>query len=277
MKKEVVDRKLDNIFADIKNIKIQGASNIAKSALYAYSLSPTSKTKKKLLSLRPTEPMLANVLNKLDKSGNNKENILSHFQLAQEKINNHVLKIIKNNDVIFTHCHSTNVIKALINAKKKGKKFQVYNTETRPLFQGRKTSKELGKSGIKVINIIDSAAEVAMEGEQGFKKVDKIFFGSDAILPKGNIINKIGSEMYAQIAKTHKIPVYIIADSWKFSKNKISLEQRDFKEVWNKAPKHAKIKNPAFEKVDCKYITAIISEIGVLSPREFVKRVRINY
>ena len=272
--KKRVEIRLNKIFRDIKTIKIQGASNIAKSALYAYSLSPISKTKKKLLSLRPTEPMLANVLNKLDKNGGNKEKILSHFQLAQEKINNHVLKIIKNNDVIFTHCHSTNVIKALINAKKKGRRFEVYNSETRPLFQGRKTASDLSKAGIKVTTFIDSALRIALIGEQNNKKIDKIFFGADVILSNGDVVNKVGSGLIAEIAKDNNIPVYIIADSWKFSKNKVSLEQRNFKEVWNKAPKDIKIKNPAFEIIDKKYIKAIISEISISSPDLFIKEIR---
>ena len=272
--KKRVEIRLNKIFRDIKTIKIQGASNIAKSALYAYSLSPISKTKKKLLSLRPTEPMLANVLNKLDKNGGNKEKILSHLQLAQEKINNHVLKIIKNNDVIFTHCHSTNVIKALINAKKKGRRFEVYNSETRPLFQGRKTASDLSKAGIKVTTFIDSALRIALIGEQNNKKIDKIFFGADVILSNGDVVNKVGSGLIAEIAKDNNIPVYIIADSWKFSKNKVSLEQRNFKEVWNKAPKDIKIKNPAFEIIDKKYIKAIISEISISSPDLFIKEIR---
>jgi len=64
------------------------------------------------------------------------------------------LILVKNRDVIFTHCHSTNVVNSLIYAKKKGKKFQVYNTETRPLFQGRKTANELKKAGIKVTMLL---------------------------------------------------------------------------------------------------------------------------
>ena len=119
------ENTFDKIARDIKNVKIQGARNIAKAALRAYSLIPTETSKKKLLSLRPTEPMLEHVLNLADRIPFSK--IYSHFDSAQEEINKIVLKIIKNNDVIFTHCHSTNVSNALIYAKKKGKKFQVYN------------------------------------------------------------------------------------------------------------------------------------------------------
>ena len=126
--------KFNQIARDIKTIKIQGARNIAKKALEAYSLFPSAKTKTKLLSLRPTEPMMENVLDMAEK-GKSLSEIKNHFTEAQDKINKSVLRLIKNNDVIFTHCHSTNVVNALIYAKNKGKKFEVYKTETRPMFQ----------------------------------------------------------------------------------------------------------------------------------------------
>ncbi len=252
-KKEMFDK----ICRDIKSVRIQGARNIAKSALKAYQLIPTESSKKKLISLRPTEPMLQNVLARLDKEPY--EKILSHFDEAQKKINEKVFKLIKTDDVIFTHCHSTNVLNALIYAKMKGKKFEVYNTETRPLFQGRKTAAELEKAGINVTMFPDSALGVALGKEQNTKKVDKVFLGADAILKEG-VINKIGSELIARIAKEEKIPLYIIADSWKSTKQKVPLEQRSLNEVWNNAPKGIRIKNPAFEFVHKKYITKVITE-----------------
>ncbi len=262
-------REFKEITKDIKNVKIQGARNIAKSALRAYFLIPTKASKRTLLSLRPTEPMLENVLNMIDKIP--LKEIIKHFDEAQKKINKYVLKLIKKGDVIFTHCHSTNVINSLIYAKKQKKKFQIYNTETRPLYQGRKTAKELRNAGIKVTMFIDSALGVALSKQQGTKKTDKVFLGADALLKKG-IINKIGSAVICQIAKIKKIPVYIIADSWKFTNKKVPLEQRKLNEVWNKAPKGIKIKNPAFEFINKKYITKIVSEFGILNYEEFVKR-----
>ena len=114
-------KRFNQIAKSIKEIKIQGARNIAKAALYAYTLVPEKSSIKKLLSLRPTEPMLQKVLTLVEKKPY--EEILSHFDSAQEKINKDVLKIINNSDRIFTHCHSTNVVNSLIYAKKKKKKF----------------------------------------------------------------------------------------------------------------------------------------------------------
>lgn len=264
-------RKFNEILRKIKNVEIQGARNIAKSALHAYFLFPTLKSKKILLSLRPTEPMLSNVLERIEKQS--KGEILSHFEEAQNKINEFVFKVIKNGDKIFTHCHSTNVVNSLIHSKKHGKKFEVYNTETRPLFQGRKTSTELRRAGIKATTFIDSASLIAIKKESRADKIysTKIFLGADALLKTG-VINKVGSRMITELAKKEKVPVYIIADSWKFTNKKVPIEQRKLNEIWNNAPKNVLIKNPAFEFIPKEEITAIISEKGILKYRNFAEK-----
>lgn len=260
----------NQIVEDIKKIKIQGARNIAKAALKAYCLIPNSRAKKILLNSRPTEPMMENILDLADKYSYSK--ILNHFDKTQERINQYLFPLIKRKSVIFTHCHSTNVSNALINARKKGKIFEVYLTETRPLFQGRKTAKALKKAGIKVTLFVDSAISVALSKKQGTKKVNRIFLGADALTPKG-IINKIGSETVANLAKQKKIPLYIVADSWKFTRKKIKIEQRALNEIWDKAPRNIKIKNPAFEFVDKKYLTGIITEFGLMKYENFLSKI----
>jgi len=262
--------EFNNILRDIKEVKIQGAKNIAKAALNAYHLIPTKRSKKKLLSSRPTEPMMENVLD-LASQGAPYNDILRHFKSSQEEINKSVFKIIKKGDVIFTHCHSTNVVNALIHARKKGKIFEVYNTETRPLFQGRKTARELKNAKIKVTMFVDSAVGVALSKKQGTKKATKVFLGSDAIIKEG-IINKIGSETIAKLAKQEKIPIYIIADSWKFTNKKVPIEQRKLNEVWDRAPKGIKIKNLAFEFVPKEYIKGIVTEYGLMNYNKFIKK-----
>jgi translation initiation factor 2B subunit (eIF-2B alpha/beta/delta family) len=262
-------KRFNRIARDIKSVKIQGATNVAKAALRAYSLKPTKSAKNKLLKLRPTEPMLAHVLELADKLP--KKQILKHFKDAQTKINRQVFMLIKNGSVIFTHCHSTNVIKALIYAKKHGKKFEVYNTETRPLYQGRKTSKQLRKAKIKVTQFVDAAANVALQRAQETRKVSMVLLGADALL-KDAVINKVGSGIISQLAEEHEIPLYIIADSWKYSPSYVKLEQRHFKEVWGTKDVH--IKNPAFEPIPKEHITKIITELGTQTYASFLRKVK---
>ena len=271
--KKIIKHVFEKICKDISSLKIQGAEEIAKKAFYAYKLIPTKSSKRKLLSLRPTEPMLENVLNLADKLSY--KELIKKLESNQNKINYLVFKLIKNNNIIFTHCHSSTIVKALIFAKKKRKRFEVYNTETRPLFQGRKTAKELRRAGIKVATFIDSAAKIALtkdqDKEEKTRKVSFVFFGSDALTKKG-VINKVGSGMFAEIAKDNNIPVYIISDSLKYTLKNIKFEQRNPREIW-KAPKF-NLKNPAFELIKKENIKAIISELGILSYNQFLKRIK---
>jgi len=121
---------------------------------------------------------------------------------------------------------------------------------------------------------VDSAAQIALTKEQDkeekTKPVSIMFIGADAI-QKNGVINKVGSGMFAKIAKLNKIPVYIISDSLKYSNKKIQFEQRSPKEIWN--IKHASIKDPAFELIEKKDVSGIISELGILKYNEFLKRV----
>ena len=82
----------------------------------------------------------------------------------------------------------------------------------------------------------------------------------------------------APIREINKIPVYIVADSWKYSPKRIKIEERDFHEVWNKISKNSsiKIKNPAFEFVPRKYLHGIVSELGNLKYKEFLRKVKKN-
>lgn len=268
MIKQIIFNK---ICRDIRSLKIQSATNLARKAFYAYKLVPTEESKKILLSLRPTEPMLYNLLTKYKDFSY--EDLTKKLVDFQNSINEEVFKLIKNGDIIFTHCHASSVISALIYSKKKGKHFEVYNTETRPLYQGRKTSKELRRAGIKVTMFVDSGALIALANSGG-KKANIIFLGADAITKKG-VINKIGSGMYAELAKLHKIPFYIVTNSLKYTNKSIKIEQRPKKEVWdNKDNKNIKIINPAFELIPKKLISGIISEYGNLSYDMFLKKVK---
>lgn len=288
------------IVEDIKNLKIQGAQNIAKSAIQAlneYTQKTETKTKEELIKkiitakktlfeTRPTEPFLRNTLNylfynlkgedtqelKTSMEKNTKE-LLGNIEKDEENTANIGARKIKNEMIIFTHCHSSTVTNILKQAWKEGKRFTVHNTETRPRFQGRKTATELAQHGIPVEFYVDSAARFAL------KKADIMLIGADAITTEGIIINKIGSEMFAEIAHNKNIPVYSCTHSWKFDPLTVfgyeeEIEKKAPNEIWENPPKGVRINNYAFEKISPDLITGIISEIGIYKPETFVEELK---
>lgn len=272
----------------IKSLEIQGAENIAIKAVEAFALklketkskARIAKYLKELKEARPTEPALRNALNYCFASYKKERNIaglvLAHFNRNQSVIALAGAALIKNGMKIFTHCHSSSVERVLIEAHRQGKRFTVYNTETRPRFQGRITAAALSKAGIKVIHTVDSA------GRELLKKCDLFLLGCDSITKSGKVINKIGTESFFDAALENKIPVYVCTNSWKFDTESTKdidtvIEQRDSCEVWDNPPKNVTIFNPAFEKIDLKKVKGVITELGVLKPNKFIRTFKKKY
>jgi ribose 1,5-bisphosphate isomerase len=294
--------RFERTLRDIKSVKIQGAENVAISAVKALEyrglsrragtprafLSEMNRAKKLLFASRPTEPLMRNSINRVmssldgpDVGGLRKRlrascaETLDHFDSAKRTIAEIGSNRIENGMTIFTHCHSSTVMAILKKAKSEGKRFRVFNTEARPLFQGRITAKELLKAGIPVTHFVDSAAKIAI------KQSDIALFGFDAVTTT-KIYNKIGSDMFALIADKYDVPLFACGDAWKFDSEGIggfeeTIEMRGAKEIWPAAPRRVKIENPSFEKIDPDMVAAIISELGVYPHENFIEEVKRTY
>jgi len=157
---------------------------------------------------------------------------------------------------------------------------QVYSCETRPFLQGsRLTVYELIRAGIPVTLITDNSAGSLMQQ----KKIDVVVVGADRIAANGDTANKIGTYTMAVLSRTHDIPFYVAAprstiDPTISDGSDIPIEQRDIREVTHfqgkpVAPKGAVALNFAFDVTPNKYVTGIITEVGVLR-KPFGKAIR---
>ncbi len=293
------------IVKGIKELKIQGAENIAKCALRAMEIVfehylklhshiklndfhlHLISAKHILEKTRPTEPMMRNFLNYvIDFDAQTLPEFESEFKSriaylhrqmhdAEQTIAKLGARLIKDGMIIFTHCHSSTVMKILKYAKDQGKHFEVHNTETRPRFQGRITARELSEYGIKVVHYVDSAARIAL------KDADLFLFGADAITAQGKVINKIGTEMFAEIAKEYGAEVYSATNSLKYDPMTFfkpeDIEMRNPDEVWPNHPENVTIMNYAFEQVHPELIDGIITELGITKPQTLQMLIKERY
>lgn len=271
MKKEMRDlRSIEKIIQDIKDVKIQGANNIALEGIKATILTKDKKILSKIANARPTEPLLQNAIEIISGSRNpsNKANRLTRYiEDSKGKIAYIGSRLIKQDMNVFSHCHSSTVIDILKYAKKFRKiNFTVYTLEVEPLLQGRKTAEELAKYGINVVVFPDLAAEAAL------KKCEIFLFGADAFLKRG-VVNKIGTELLCKIAKEYNIPTYSCGVSLKYTK-KVKIESRSGREVWDERNNKIQIVNPAFDFTKRKYLTGVISELGILDYKKFIKQAK---
>ncbi|HPB70219.1 MAG: S-methyl-5-thioribose-1-phosphate isomerase [Syntrophales bacterium] len=197
------------------------------------------------------------------------------------RLGRHGSVLIKDGARILTHCNAgalatagygtaLGVIRA---AREAGKALHVYVDETRPVLQGaRLTAWELTKEGVPCTLITDNMAGFLMQ--RG--KIDLVIVGADRIAANGDTANKIGTYALAVLAHAHGLPFYVAApwstvDFSLADGTGIPIEERDPGEVVRfagvaTAPEGIAVYNPAFDVTPHRYITAIITEDGVLTP-----------
>ena len=188
-------------------------------------------------------------------------------------------KIIKSGYQIMTHCHSSSVVKVLTTARDQGKKIHIYNTETRPLYQGRKTSVDLINAGVPDTMITDDSAPFFVDNlYESDVHIDIVIIGSDCIKLNGDVYNKIWSFAIAMAAWHSGAPVYIVGSLTKVDTEwKVKIEKRPGKEIRPDAPKWLEIVNYAFDMIPAKFITWIITEYGIIPPKDIKKYVKTYY
>jgi ribose 1,5-bisphosphate isomerase len=272
---------LEEAIENIKSVRIQGAKEIA---VYALKFLREFCKKNgfglkfevaawKLEEARPTAVVLHNCIEILKKKRRLKtiNRIIKQLEDSNKRIGKNGSRLIKNNYRIMTHCHSGEALAVIKQAWKEGKRFSVIATETDPLEQGVKTAEELSKLKIPVTLITDSAVGYFM------KDVDCVIVGCDAIRKNEGIINKTGTYLLALSAKNKNKPFYVVGDTLKLDRRKkLVIEERPAKEVYREliSPiklKGIKIRNPAFDITPWKFVTAVVTEKGVLKPKQILR------
>ena len=180
---------------------------------------------------------------------------------------------------VLTHCNAGalatcgygTALGVIRSAVEQGRRIHVYADETRPFLQGaRLTAWELMHDGIPTTVLCDNMSASLMR--QG--KIQAVVVGADRIAANGDVANKIGTYGVAVLAKEHGIPFFVAApwstiDVKTPTGDAIPIEQRPEVEVTHHGgrqltPHGVGIANPAFDVTPAKYVTAIITERGVL-------------
>lgn len=292
--------RVDKLLKDIKDLKVQGARNVAKAGIRAIIWTvedSKARTKEQLIDelreargrimhVRPTEPMLRNMMRESvdfaiseiagrpaasleqirKRIARNEEEYLRKMDNAAKNIAEFGAMMLPEKGLVVTHCHSSTVTGILKRAHRDGKRISVVCCETRPRFQGRITAEELAKAGMDVTITVDLGVNKFL------KKADMVIVGADAVTAMGDLINKVGTSALARLARMNDVSFYSAAELYKYDPLTIygareAIEERDQKEVWERPPKGVKVSNPAFDATAARYINGYITEMGVVAPQ----------
>ncbi|MEP5766064.1 MAG: S-methyl-5-thioribose-1-phosphate isomerase [Halieaceae bacterium] len=192
---------------------------------------------------------------------------------------------------VMTHCNAGRLaaleygtaLAPLYLAREAGLKVHVWVSETRPRNQGASlTAWELQQAGVPYTVIADNAAAALMQAGQ----VDCCIVGSDRTAANGDVCNKVGTYMKALAARQHQLPFYVALPlstvDWDCASGAdIPIEQRAADEVLTQAVsasdgsisvqrlsvEGATACNPAFDVTPGEFVTALITERGVVQAR----------
>lgn len=300
---------IEDVYDAIVTLKVRGAPAIGITAAYGLALAATKyetnaleefhlrldKDYNYLAESRPTAVNLVWALERLRNAVLTARTVQEAKDLLLEvavsihaddeasckSIGEFALSLLEGHTRVMTICNPGSIATAKYGTalapfhlgRERGKQFEVFACETRPVFQGsRLTVWELQQSGVDVTLITDSMAAHTI----GAKGVEAIIVGADRIAENGDTANKIGTLNLALLAKAFNIPFYVAAPSSTFdlsikSGKEIPIEERPAEEITHIAgkqiaPNNTKVFNPAFDVTSAEYITAIITEKGILYP-----------
>jgi methylthioribose-1-phosphate isomerase len=196
-------------------------------------------------------------------------------------IGEHALTLFESGMGVLTHCNAGGLATAKYGtalapfylALEKGIDLKVFADETRPVLQGaRLTAFELQQAGVDVTLICDNMAGMVMA--KGW--IQAVIVGTDRVAANGDVANKIGTYSVAVLAKAHNIPFYVACPLSTIDLNtptgeQIPIEERHADEITQgfgkrTAPQGIKVFNPAFDITPHEYVTAIITEKGIIRP-----------
>ena len=301
--------RYEDAAAAIRDMKVRGAPAIGVTAAYAMAMaardidssdagkffSDLEKAASIMRGARPTAVNLGWAVDRMmrvaegvEDPGRIADRLLVEAQVIQEEdeainrlMGQYGSELMPDGGSVLTHCNTGALATSAFGTAlgviragwESGKRFEVFNTETRPWLQGaRLTSWEFQKLGIPATLLADSAAGMLMR--QG--RIGCVITGADRIAANGDTANKIGTYSLAVLAKENGIPFFIAAPTSTVDLSLpdgdgIEIEERPPEEVTRfggveTAPEGVAAVNPAFDVTPHRYISAIVTESGIASP-----------
>jgi len=286
-------RSLRQVAFAIKEMVVRGAPAIGAAAAYGMALAQElgqdlEKAAELIRGTRPTAHDLFYGVDCMLKAASQGKGLKEASRAYADeivgqchRIGVHGARLIQNGNGVLTHCNAGalatidwgTALAPIRVAHHAGKKLFVFVDETRPRLQGaRLTSWELHNEGIPHAVIPDNAAGHFMSR----REVDLCIVGADRITLSGDFANKIGTYEKAVLAKENGIPFYVAAPVSTFDRRmrdgrQIPIEERSEDEVHcvgrtRVTPRGVTAWNPAFDVTPARYVTAFITEKGLVAP-----------
>ncbi len=188
------------------------------------------------------------------------DEVVEGARSSKERAARRAADMISDGDVLLTHECSTTVLATLRTALDDGTEFDLYVTESRPRFLGRRTARRLGgAAGVDVTLIVEGAVGHYLDD------CDRVFLGMNCLI-EDTLYNRVGTYPIALAAQDHDVPVTVVASSSKFIGTGFEFrnEHRSPSEVMLEPAEGFDVGNPAYDATPTRLLDTVVTEEATL-------------
>lgn len=184
--------------------------------------------------------------------------VVSRVESGKELAAENAAEFLEDGATLLTHDYSSTVLEALERATADGKQFEVYVTEARPRFIGRKTARALSDlDGVETTLITDSAHGVYLE------ECDRVVVGMDCIV-EDTLYNRVGTFPIASTAARLDVPVTVLGSASKIVSEGFVFENefRPGSEVMPEPAEGFAVENPNYDATPIELLESVVTDEG---------------
>ena len=188
------------------------------------------------------------------------DSVVERVEEGKRRAAENAVDIFEDGTTVLTHDYSSTVLEAIERAAHEGAHLEVYVTEARPRYLGRKTVRVLsGIDRIETHLIVDSAAGHFLP------ECDRVVTGMDCIVDD-TLYNRIGTYPIAATAADVGTPMTVVGSGAKIIESGFAFENeiRSPSEVMREPAEGFAIENPAYDATPTRLLDSVVTDETVI-------------
>ncbi|RXK51120.1 translation initiation factor eIF-2B [Halorientalis pallida] len=190
------------------------------------------------------------------------DRVVDRIENAKSEAAKNGAEVFEDGMTVLTHDYSSTVLEAIELAAQEGKHLDVYVTEARPRYLGRKTARVLaGVDRVDPHLIVDGAAGHFLAD------CDRVVTGMSCIVEE-TLYNRVGTYPIAAAAGDVGVPMTVVGSGAKIIEGGFAFENeiRSPSEVMREPAEGFTVENPAYDATPTRLLDTVVTDEGV---REF--------
>ena len=186
------------------------------------------------------------------------DDVVESVERAKHEAATNAVDLLPDGATVLTHDYSSTVVEAIELAAREGHHIDVYVTEARPRYLGRRTARTLA-----AVDRVD--ATLVVDGAAGhyIDQCDRVVLGMSAIVDD-TLYNRVGTFPIAATAAELAVPVSAVGASEKLIDEGFVFENefRSPAEVMREPAEGFSIANPAYDATPTHLLDGVVTEAG---------------